>query len=136
MIKFLSSTKFLIAVMVLSVITIFAGFALVKYHESGYEQQATEQASSSVTAEGLSDDEQAQLMGIAEEAETLLRETLSAHQGPVALELSKQHKLELEEKYKDNLPEVGSDEWCDYMMIKPNEDWTDQDKGNFAKNCI
>lgn len=137
MLKFLSSTKFLIAIIILSALTIFVGFDFVKYQEAQYESHLAQEAAA--TALAASEDiltEEQQLNLIAEEAETLLKETLSAHQGPVALEISNERKLEIEEKYKANLPEIGTDEWCDYMMIKPNQDWTDQDKGNFAKNCI
>ena len=33
-------------------------------------------------------------------------------------------------------PEVGSDGWCENMKEKPKADWTANEAGNFAKNCI
>ncbi len=32
--------------------------------------------------------------------------------------------------------EVGSKEWCDQMKEKPKGDWTSNEAGEFAKNCI
>ena len=33
-------------------------------------------------------------------------------------------------------PEVGSDRWCENMADKPKGDWTANEAGDFAKNCI
>ena len=33
-------------------------------------------------------------------------------------------------------PEVGTEEWCDLMMYKANDLWTDDDTKSFAENCI
>ncbi len=33
-------------------------------------------------------------------------------------------------------PEVGSKEWCEAMKKKPKGDWTANEAGAFAKNCI
>ena len=33
-------------------------------------------------------------------------------------------------------PEVGSDEWCVYMKEKPKGDWTANEAGAYAENCL
>jgi len=33
-------------------------------------------------------------------------------------------------------PEVGSPKWCTQMKEKPKGDWTANEAGEFAKNCI
>ena len=32
--------------------------------------------------------------------------------------------------------EVGSKEWCEQMKEKPKGEWTSNEAGEFAKNCI
>jgi Protein of unknown function (DUF3012) len=31
---------------------------------------------------------------------------------------------------------VGSDEWCEAMVLKPNKAWTDQETRDFASACL
>ncbi|MEQ8601869.1 MAG: DUF3012 domain-containing protein [Marivibrio sp.] len=33
-------------------------------------------------------------------------------------------------------PEVGSPDWCEAMKEKPKGDWTANEAGDFAKNCV
>ncbi len=33
-------------------------------------------------------------------------------------------------------PEVGSKEWCDDMKEKPKGEWSANEAGDFAKNCV
>tara|TARA_R110000824_G_scaffold316633_1_gene503907 strand:+ start:770 stop:907 length:138 start_codon:yes stop_codon:yes gene_type:complete len=33
-------------------------------------------------------------------------------------------------------PEVGSDEWCVHMKEKPKGDWTANEAGAYAENCL
>ena len=33
-------------------------------------------------------------------------------------------------------PAVGSDAWCEKMKETPKGDWSTNDAGQFAKNCI
>ena len=33
-------------------------------------------------------------------------------------------------------PEVGSLAWCDVMDERPKGDWTANDAGEYAKNCV
>ncbi len=33
-------------------------------------------------------------------------------------------------------PEVGSKEWCDEMKEKPKGEWSVNEAGDFAKNCV
>jgi len=33
-------------------------------------------------------------------------------------------------------PEVGSKEWCEDLKQKPKGEWTADEVGDFAKNCV
>jgi hypothetical protein len=33
-------------------------------------------------------------------------------------------------------PEVGSDAWCEKMSDTPKGEWSANDAGSFAKNCV
>ena len=33
-------------------------------------------------------------------------------------------------------PDVGSEDWCKELKEKPKGDWTANEAGDFAKNCI
>ena len=33
-------------------------------------------------------------------------------------------------------PEVGSEAWCEDMKEKPKGDWTANETGEYAKNCV
>jgi hypothetical protein len=33
-------------------------------------------------------------------------------------------------------PELDGEAWCDAMVDKPNQDWTDAEAERFGKNCL
>lgn len=33
-------------------------------------------------------------------------------------------------------PEVGSEKWCAKLQEKPKGDWTANEAGDYAKNCV
>ena len=37
---------------------------------------------------------------------------------------------------KGRVPDVGSEDWCEVMMVKDAKDWTKDEQSLFAKNCI
>lgn len=36
----------------------------------------------------------------------------------------------------DKNPEVGSEDWCEVLMVRPGREWSEQDHQDFAKHCL
>lgn len=133
--NFFSSTKFVFLLILLSAGLIAYGVYLINQAPAVSDELATNSSSvAGITV--IEQTEEEKLLFLAREAEAILRDSLQENQGTVSLELSKEHAKEIREKFQNNVPAVGTEDWCDYMMIKPNEEWTQDDKGQFAKNCI
>lgn len=38
--------------------------------------------------------------------------------------------------FNGNVPEVGTEDWCEWMMVKDSKEWTPDEQALFAKHCI
>lgn len=74
---------------------------------------------------------------VAAQAAAELKATTSVESGPPArIDLIPESSKQKVANMKNKNPSVGSDDWCELMMVKPDVDWTKEEQGIFAKNCL
>lgn len=131
MIRFFREQKFLAALLVLSFLVILAGLIMIWYTTKKATEAAAAQEAEQVQT---TIDTMTVIAGIAEQE---LQETASndAPVNPVG-DVKPQESLDRVAALNGHIPEVGSDDWCEVMMVKDAKDWTTDEQSLFAKNCI
>lgn len=38
--------------------------------------------------------------------------------------------------FNGKVPELGTEDWCEWMMVKDSKEWTPDEQALFAKHCI
>jgi len=132
MIRFFREQKFLAALLVLSFLVILAGLIMIWYTT----KKATEAAVVAQEAEQVQTtiDTMTVIAGIAEQ-ELQGSASNEAPVNPVG-DVKPQESLDRVAALNGRIPEVGSDDWCEVMMVKDAKDWTRDEQSLFAKNCI
>lgn len=51
-------------------------------------------------------------------------------------DIKPQESLDRVAALNGRIPEVGSDDWCEVMMVKDAKDWTEDEQSLFAKHCL
>lgn len=132
MIRFFREQKFLATVLVLSFLVILAGLIMIQYTnrkaaETAVAAQEAEQVQTTIDTMNV-------IAGLAEQE---LQESASneARVNPVG-DVKPQESLDRVAALNGRIPEVGSDDWCEVMMVKDAKDWTTDEQSLFAKNCI
>lgn len=132
MIRFFREEKFLATLLVLSFLVILAGLIMIQYTnkkaaEVAVAAQEAEQVQTTIDTMNV-------IAGIAEQE---LQESASNETAvnPVD-DVKPQESLDRVAALNGHVPEVGSDDWCEVMMVKDAKDWTTDEQSLFAKNCI
>lgn len=132
----LNSKYFLSSVIGLSILVILVGVILVKNANDQATLYAQEQASKQ-RAEQLDSNTLDQLTAIAAQAQAELEATQSAELGaPKKLNFATDESQKKVDKMLNKNPEKGSEDWCEIMMVKPDTQWTKEEQGVFAENCL
>jgi GTP1/Obg family GTP-binding protein len=120
MMSFVREHKWLVVVVVLSLITIGSGLFLIKQseHQQQYEQ------------------EQIDLYNrIAKEAAQNLMQTV-AHTDQHIEDIIPAESVAKVNALNGKIPEVGSEDWCELMMTKDSNVWNQEEQSQFAQHCI
>jgi uncharacterized protein HemX len=134
----LNSKYFLSAVIGLSILVIIAGVFLVKHANeqavvyAEQQKQITEQQSNQEARDTLK-----QLQAMAAQAAAELKASQSTQTGtPEKIDFTPESSKEKVANMQNKNPESGSEDWCEVMMVKPDTEWTKEEQGIFAKNCL
>lgn len=132
MIRFFREQKFLAALLVLSFLVILAGLIMIQYTnkkaaETAVAEQEAEQVQATLDTMNV-------IAGIAEQE---LQESASnpAPVNPVG-DVKPQESLDRVAALNGRIPDVGSDDWCELMMVKDADAWTKEEQEVFARRCI
>lgn len=132
MIRFFREQKFLAALLTLSLLVILAGFIMIHYtNKKAAEAAITAQESAQVQ---ITIDTMNVIAGLAEQE---LQESASneALVNPVS-DVKPQESLDRVAALNGRVPEVGSDDWCEVMMVKDADAWTKEEEDIFAQRCL
>lgn len=132
MIRFLREQKFLATLLALSFLVIIAGLIMIQYTnnkaaETAVAAQEAQQVQTTI-------DTMTVIAGIAEQE---LQESASneAPVNPVG-DVKPQESLDRVTALNGRVPEVGSDDWCEVMMVKDADAWTKEEQDIFAQRCL
>lgn len=132
MIRFFREQKFLATLLVLSFLVILAGLIMIQYTnkkaaETAVAAQEAQQVQTTIDTMNV-------IAGIAEQE---LQESASneAPVNPVG-DVKPQESLDRVAALNGRIPEVGSDDWCEVMMVKDADAWTKEEQDIFAQRCL
>lgn len=132
MIRFFREQKFLAALLVLSFLVILAGLIMIQYTnkkaaETAVAEQEAEQVQTTI-------DTMTVIAGLAEQE---LQES-GATEAPVnpVGDVKPQESLDRVAALNGRIPDVGSDDWCEVMMVKDADAWTKEEQEIFAQRCL
>lgn len=138
LLNILNSPYFLVVVIGLSVLVIVAGVLIIKDANEkaliySQQQEAQQQQVNDQSAENLVQ----QLEQMAASAESELTASKSdASAPPKDMDFIPEESRKKVEQMKNKNPEPGSEDWCELLMVKPAQDWAEEEQGIFAKNCL
>lgn len=122
--------KLLATLLIFSVVALGVGLFMIQSINKTPGQQ-TEQ---------LADEQQKTIAAMnlmAEIAEQELKAQQSSQQ-PVKTvgDIKPQESLDRVAALNGRVPEIGTDDWCEVMMVKDAKDWTLDEQSLFAKHCL
>jgi predicted negative regulator of RcsB-dependent stress response len=123
MMNFFREQKLITALMVGSLLVLLVGVGLIVYSNKAAKE--AEQAAATVQ----------RLTTIANSASEQLQQTVVYSDVPIA-DVKPEDSLAKVSAMNGRVPEVGSADWCEVMMVKDAAEWTKDEQSLFAKNCI
>jgi len=123
MMSFLREQKLIAALLFGSLLVLLLGVGLIMYSKNAAKEAA--QAEASVQ----------RLNAIANDANKQLQETIVYSDVPIT-DVKPEDSVAKVSALNGRIPEVGSEDWCEVMMVKDAKDWTKEEQSIFAKNCI
>ena len=140
MLAILNSKYFLAAVIGLSVIVIIVGVLMVKNANEQaiiYAEQQKIAAQKIATEQEPTDDLVKQLEQLAASAQADLEASKSRDsQLPKDLDFVPEVSKQKVNAMVNKNPDIGSEDWCELLMVKPGKEWSEQDHRDFAKHCL
>ncbi|EIK45116.1 hypothetical protein O59_001790 [Cellvibrio sp. BR] len=122
--------KFLVILLILSVLVLGLGLFMIQSTNKKSEQQTKQlvnEQEKTVAAMNL----------VAEIAQQELKAQQSNQQMVQTVgDIKPQESLDRVAALNGRIPEVGSDDWCEVMMVKDAKDWTEDEQSLFAKHCL
>ncbi len=122
--SFIREHKTLVILMVLSVLVIVAGLWMVQSANQQQQQQADID----------------RLGRLADQAHNELQKTRVYSDVPIAdmvpADIVPADSLQKVQAMAGKVPELGSEAWCELMMVKEADTWTEAEQALFAQRCI
>lgn len=122
--------KLLVILLIFSVLVLGLGLFMIQSTNKKSEQQTEQlvnEQEKTVAAMNL----------VAEIAQQELKAQQSNQQMVQTVgDIKPQESLDRVAALNGRIPEVGSDDWCEVMMVKDAKDWTEDEQSLFAKHCL
>lgn len=130
MIQFFREQKLLAVLLLVSILVIIAGVIMIKYTQSN--AQSGDVNSDSLQTQSVV----ATMTAIADIADQELQASQDSAVQPAMGDNIPQSSLDHVAALNGVVPDVGSNDWCEVMMVKKSSEWTKEEQEIFAKNCI
>lgn len=130
MMSFLREHKLLVALLMLSVLVLGIGLFMIQSTNNTPVQkteQLTDEQEKTIAAMNL----------MADIAEQELKTQQSNQQTAQTVgDIKPQASLDRVAALNGRVPDIGTDDWCEVMMVKDAKDWTLDEQSLFAKHCL
>jgi hypothetical protein len=123
MMNFFREQKLLTGLLLGSLLVLLLGVVLIIYSNNA----AKEAAQTEATLQRLN--------VIANSASEELQKTVVYADVPIT-DVKPEDSVAKVSALNGRIPEEGSADWCEVMMVKDAKDWTKEEQSLFAKNCI
>lgn len=123
MLNFFREQKLITALLLGSLLVLVLGVGLIVHSNNAAKEAAQAEATLQ------------RLTSIANSASEQLKETVVYADVPIT-DVKPEDSIAKVAALNGRVPEVGSDDWCEVMMVKDAKDWTKDEQSLFAKNCI
>ncbi len=134
MMFFFREHKALVILFTLSLLVLVAGLFMI---QSGSENPTASEAPQEATAASANAEQVVATMNyIADSAEQQLKAQQSEHTTQGIADIKPQESLDRVAALNGRIPEIGSDDWCEVMMVKDADKWTQEEQSLFAKHCL
>lgn len=130
MIQFFREQKLLAVLLLVSVLVIIAGVIMIQYTQSN--AQSGDVNSDSLQTQSVV----ATMTAIADIADQELQASQDSAVQPAMGDNIPQSSLDHVAALNGVVPDVGSNDWCEVMMVKKSSEWTKEEQEIFARNCI
>lgn len=121
--SFVREHKWLVIFTVLSLMTVAVGVVLIKQQEKKQQQAKNEAAQLELYNQA------------ARQAAQELIQTVANADQPLN-DMVPESSLAKVKALNGKVPEVGSDDWCELMMTKNADTWSQDEQTQFAQHCI
>lgn len=131
MIRFFREQKLLAVLLMTSLLVIIAGAIMIQYSNSITEP-----------AEAARQEQKAQVVvgamtAVASMAGQELQNSQASEAKAIPVgDVIPQESLDHVAALNGRIPEVGSNDWCEVMMVKKASEWTKEEQDTFAKHCL
>jgi Tfp pilus assembly protein PilW len=134
--SFFREQKFLAALLIASLLVLAAGLFMIQQSKTQPEV---------VAEQALTSDEEKAVVAMnlmAEAAQRALnkQQVAAEHESESAAhmigDIKPQESIDRVAALNGRVPEIGSDDWCEVMMVKDGKDWTPDEQALFAKHCL
>jgi type II secretory pathway pseudopilin PulG len=120
MMSFVREHKWLMVLIALSLIVILAGVIVLQVSDKKIQQEQ---------------EQFERLNNIASQAAQELVETVAHAEQPIE-DIIPESSLEKVKAMEGRIPETGTEDWCELMMTKNADTWTQEEQSQFAQHCI
>lgn len=129
MIQFFREQKLLAILLLVSLLVIIAGVIMIQYSKSLTSSNEEEEKKAQAVVGAMT--------SVANMAGQKLQDTQVAPTQTIPVsDVTPQESLDHVAALNGRVPEVGSNDWCEVMMVKSANDWTKEEQEIFAKNCL
>lgn len=134
MMSFFREQKLLVALLLISLLVLGAGIFMIQITEEQAQQHTEQQAVQQL-------DEQAKAVAAMNLMADIAEQELKGQQQPQPAvqgiaDIKPQESIDRVAALNGRVPDVGSDDWCEVMMVKDAKDWTVDEQSLFAKHCL
>lgn len=131
MIRFFREQKLLAVLLMTSLLVIIAGAIMIQYSNS-----ITEPAEAA-RQEQKAQDVVGAMTAVASMAGQELQNSQASEAKAIPVgDVIPQESLDHVAALNGRIPEVGSNDWCEVMMVKKASEWTKEEQDTFAKHCL
>ena len=127
--------KLLVVLLLISLLVLGAGVFMIQITEEQAQQHTEQQAVQQL------DEQEKAIAAMNLMADIAEKELKAQQQQPQSVvqgvsDIKPQESIDRVAALNGRVPDVGSDDWCEVMMVKDAKDWTVDEQSLFAKHCL
>lgn len=123
-VTFFREQKLISILIILSVVIVIVGVTLIYHNQQKAKTAQKEQAQLNA------------MQTIAAMAAQELQQTVAQAPSQPIVDIKPAESIAKVASFNGKIPEAGTEDWCESMMVKDSKEWTPDEQALFAKHCI